>query len=99
MFWIYAIVYAGLLRAGVAALAGENDRALEHLRNAGDIADEHKMALHAAAARWRHGSLLGGREGDALKARAEEWMRQSGIVDVARMVQVYAPGFAGSLET
>jgi serine/threonine protein kinase/tetratricopeptide (TPR) repeat protein len=82
-----------LLEAGVASLEGRTDRALQALGEAIDGFEKLDMALHAAAARWRRGQLLGGDEGRSLEATAESYMRSQTIKKPDRIVAMLAPGF------
>jgi serine/threonine protein kinase/tetratricopeptide (TPR) repeat protein len=84
-----------LLEAGVASLDGRTDRALQALGEAVDGFEKLEMALHAAAARWRRGQLLGGNDGRSLRAAAESYMRSEAIKKPDRMVAMLAPGFPG----
>ncbi len=47
------------------------------------------MSLFAAAAQRSLGSLLGGDEGRALVAAADQWMTSQGIRNPARMASLY----------
>ena len=82
-----------LLEAGVASLDGRTDRALQALGEAIDGFETLEMALHAAAARWRRGQLLGGNDGRSLRTAAESYMRSEAIKKPDRMVAMLAPGF------
>jgi len=75
-------------------LAGADAR--EHLLKAITGLEAVGMRLHAEAARWRLGQLLGGGEGAALAHAAEEWARGEGVVSPPRMFAMIAPGFAAS---
>ncbi|HUH01978.1 MAG TPA: protein kinase [Kofleriaceae bacterium] len=89
----YAQVWAALLRAGIAARRGDQDRAVAALRFVVPAAEQNEMLLYAAAGRRRLGELLGGDEGHALIEAADAAMRDQTIVDPARMTEVFAPGF------
>ncbi len=89
----YAAVWALLLRAGIAAQKGNAKAASGHLTNTIERAEQHDLLLCAAAARRRLGELLGGDEGAALIAAADDWMNSEGIVNPERMTEVFAPGF------
>jgi hypothetical protein len=52
---------------------------------------EASMMLHAAAARWRQGELLGGQQGEALITAARTTMREQEVLRPERMVSVFAP--------
>jgi eukaryotic-like serine/threonine-protein kinase len=87
-----------LVRAGAAALRGDERAAIDRLRAAVRDFDAAGMRLYAAAARRRHGELLGGVEGRALVAAADQFMMDQGIQDPGRMAQAIAPGFAARRE-
>ena len=82
---------AELIRAGIATLRGDQGAAVELLVSAAAGFDAADMELYAAVARRRRGQLLSG-QGHRLVAEAEEWIRGHGVVDVARMSGVLAPG-------
>jgi hypothetical protein len=88
--------HAELLRAGVAAVEGRPAttallrRALAGYSRAG-------MAIHREVVRWNLGRLLGGAEGRAHRARAEEWMESEGATDMPRLTQAVAPGLCRDL--
>ena len=89
----YAVVWARLLRAGQLTQQGDSARAIELLRETVQLSEEHELMLCAAAARWRLGELLANDEGQALCAKATEWLASEDIRDPRRMVAVMAPGF------
>jgi len=88
------VAWAKLLRAGCAHLRGDEQTAVDELREAANHADEHDMPFYAAVARRRLGSIVGGDQGAALIADADSWMANEGIEDPDRMSEVVAPGFA-----
>jgi hypothetical protein len=49
------------------------------------------MVVHAAAARRALGRLIGGSEGEALTARADEHLKLRGIAEPATWAAVVAP--------
>jgi len=89
-----AQVFALLLRAGLAALAGapDSDETVTLLRRAIDRAVENDMFLHAASARDRLGIILGGDEGEALRAEAASYAAQEGIVRPEQLFAAVTPG-------
>ncbi len=91
MGWSNAL--AGLVRAGVAATRGAHEAAIEGLREAASGFDAAGMALHAAAARYRWGHLVGGKAGAAQIEAAGQWMSRRGIESPSRLVDLLAPGF------
>jgi len=82
-----------LLAAGIANVEGDKEKAVEQLRAAAALLDEADMALHAAAARYRLGHLLGGDEGAELIALAVDSMAALGFTDYPRSVSSLAPGY------
>ncbi len=88
----WAEALADLVGAAVAARSGQASsvglaaRACERLQACG-------LGLYAAAARRRHGVLLGGDAGRAVIEAADAWMNRQGIVSPERMTALLAPGF------
>ncbi len=91
----FAVALAQLARAGVASSRGDQAQEREQLARAIKGLDTVEMHSFAAAARWRLGLSLGGQEGQALRDRADSWMRSRAIRNPARMVALHAPGFHG----
>jgi hypothetical protein len=89
----YASVWALLLSAGIAAQKGNTDSAIARLRNSLRVAERQSFALAASAARIRCGHLLGGDEGRTLVEVGELWMKEQGIAEPERLLDVVAPGF------
>ena len=89
----YARAWGLLLRAGIAARRDQPERAAAQLADAASLAESKSMRFHAALARRRRGELIGGDEGRALIAAADEWMTRQGIVDIEKMTATFAPGF------
>jgi len=87
------IVWAKLLRAGIAARAGDTVAAKATLEDAIAGAESLGMALYVAAARRKLGEIEGGDEGAANIAAADAWMAAEGIINPARMAGLYVPGF------
>jgi hypothetical protein len=79
------------VRAGLAALRSPDGEAPGLLAEAARALADLDMALHAAAARHVRGRLLGGTEGTAIAAEAENWMRERGIAQPARIAAVLVP--------
>ena len=88
----WSTALAQLIRSGVAHQEDRLDDARRELEGAVEGLEEAHMDLHAAAARWRLGSLLGGDEGAALRATAEDWFRARGFRNPTRWVDALAPG-------
>ena len=84
---------AKLLRAGIAATRGNESAALDFLSFAIDRFKECGSGFWHTLALRRKGQLLGGKEGLALVAEADEWMTKARIADPARMTAAFIPGF------
>ncbi len=88
----WAAALADLIEAGIAGRQGRpaaldlSARALAGFESAG-------LRLYAAAARRRHGVLLGGDRGRDEVELADAWMQQQEIVAPARLTAMLAPGF------
>ena len=87
---------AELLRAGLAAVDGERERAAAAAEAALVGLRAADMALHAAAAARQLGVLRGGDEGEAARGRADAWMRAQGVRRPDRLAALLAPGLAGA---
>jgi eukaryotic-like serine/threonine-protein kinase len=84
---------AALAWAGIANARGDRAEAIARLRAAVTTAEAADMRLHAAVARLRLGSSIGGQEGDDLTREAREWMGVQEIRVPERMAAMLAPGF------
>jgi eukaryotic-like serine/threonine-protein kinase len=82
---------AALVRAGAAAARGDRARAIVHMRSAVEKAEGADMLLHAAVARLRLGTLVGGAEGEILVHNARSWMSDQGIVRPERIAAMISP--------
>jgi predicted Ser/Thr protein kinase len=85
----HAHAYRQLLTAGIAAYAGDDERAATSLRAALPIFDQLGMTMYAAATRRRLGELLGGDEGAAALARADAVFRARAIVNIEGMTELH----------
>lgn len=94
MPWTRPIV--ALVRAALNAQRGDDAAARTLLADAAQGFDAHEMSLLAAAARRRYGELTGGTEGAAAVAAADARLRQQLVANPARLVAMYAPGFASA---
>jgi hypothetical protein len=88
----YTTVLADLLHAGLASLEGNQQGAINLLRQLLEKSEGAQMHLHTAAARRRLGGLLGGDEGQKLIRKADAWMHNQGIVQPHRMTRMLVPG-------
>jgi serine/threonine protein kinase len=90
----WASAHAFSTRAGAAMVRGDLAAAQRQLIAAVDAFDKISMGVFAAAARRHLGKLVGGDEGRALIARADDWMIGQGIINPARMAAGITPGFS-----
>lgn len=90
----YARNYATLLDAAIAAQENELAAARRLLDAAAAGFADDDQPLYAAGARWRLGELRSGASGRALTDDAARSMRELGVAEPARMIEVLAPGFA-----
>lgn len=82
-----------LIEAGIAALEGKPEHAKHLLDAAIRGFDADGMALHRACAKLALAELLGGSEGEAMRARANAWMQSQGVVVPRKLAASQAPGF------
>jgi hypothetical protein len=87
-------VFSSLLRAGLAAVAGDRSSMVSLLEVAEETAMVHEMALYAACARRRRGHLLGGDQGRDLVRSADAFMSEQEIVRPEKIVELLSPGFS-----
>jgi hypothetical protein len=80
-----------MIDAAVALARGDRAVALERIVRAVDRFAEYGSAFYLAIARRKKGELLGGDEGRALIAQADEWMAGEGIVNPARLASAFVP--------
>lgn len=80
------------LLAGAASLAGRVDEATRLYATAAEECAAAGMEVHAAAARWRRGGLVGGDEGRALVQEAERALAEEGVRSPVRMISAVSPG-------
>lgn len=88
----WAMPFALALKAGVAAIRGERDRAADTLGLAARAFEKAEMMLYAKAADYRRGMLMSGAGGAAIAQSAEEWLRARGVKNVSRLLDVLVPG-------
>jgi serine/threonine protein kinase/tetratricopeptide (TPR) repeat protein len=89
---VWGATLASLVFASAANAAGARAEAIESLRRAIAHAESAGMALHAWAAGYQLGSLLGSDEGKTLISRAQQAMAAEGVRAPARLVRVLVPG-------
>jgi eukaryotic-like serine/threonine-protein kinase len=85
------LALADLLDAGCARLDARDQDARRSLESAIATLDSLHMVVHAAAARRALGRLIGGSQGDALTARADEHLKLQGIAHPETWAAVLAP--------
>jgi hypothetical protein len=83
---------AALARAAITSLDGDAAAAAAALDFAARALDAVDMPLHAGAARWRLGRLVGGDVGRAAVAEVEADLRARSVVAPARLVALLSPG-------
>jgi hypothetical protein len=88
--WVAPFVDA--LRAGIAATTGDPRAATEFLEKAALGFEHMEMSLHAAGARLRVATLVGGPEGSRLAAEPRAWMVDHGVQDPGRIAALFHPG-------
>jgi hypothetical protein len=84
---------SALIAAGAAHLDGNRDLERRELERALGLLEANGTLLFATAARHRLGALVGGDEGRALVAAAEDWYRKQGVKNPERMTALNAPGW------
>jgi serine/threonine protein kinase len=89
---IWAKVLSSMLEATVANATGNRSGAIEALRTTLSEAGAAGLALHASAARYQLGLLLGGETGRALVRQADEEMTAWGVSAPARIANRLVPG-------
>jgi serine/threonine protein kinase len=80
-------------RAALAAVAGNDERAIAHLDRAMRGFEVADMRLHARAAQRRLGALVGGDKGRTMVIAADVWMNGEDIQDPSHLADVLCPGF------
>ncbi len=87
----YARAMAHAIEAGLAVIDGDDERALARFADSERVSDDAGLGLHAAAARWSRGQLLGGDEGAALRDAALDMIRDEGLAQPERLARIFAP--------
>jgi eukaryotic-like serine/threonine-protein kinase len=90
----YAVALGTILEGGVHRLRGDHARAATVLDAAARLceAPESDMHMHAYAVRWELGRLIGGNDGQALVAAAENALRAEGVRRPDAMVSTFTGG-------
>jgi serine/threonine protein kinase len=87
----WGLAFAKMLRAGIAGVRNETDRAIALYDEAARAADETEMAFVAAVARRSRGLVMGGDAGRTLVLEAEAWMTRVAVRSPARLAATVAP--------
>ena len=91
-----AELFAALVSAAASNVEGDRRGAVAALRAAIDRAETVHMSMHAAAARYALGSLLGSDEGATLVRQAEDAMRAQDVRVPSRLSAMFLPGRWGA---
>jgi hypothetical protein len=83
--------WSAMLDGGIAGRT-HDAIAVDKLREATLLAEQHDLRLHGAAARYQLGKLLGGSEGEVHVAAAEQIMISEGVAKPARFAHWFVPG-------
>ncbi len=89
----YSVLFAQILRAGVASVEDKLDTAEALLDQAASLAGEIGFASHCAAAEWCLGGLRQGGEAAELREVAERTLRDQRVADPEKLVRLLIPGF------
>jgi serine/threonine protein kinase/tetratricopeptide (TPR) repeat protein len=90
---VFGRAYGHLTRAGAVALLGDQDGAVADLRKVIELASSREMGTHEAAAKERLAAIVGGSEGQTLRAEASAYWQREDIVRPDRFTRMAAPGF------
>lgn len=88
----YALGWAAVISAALAAAQRRSELAAQHLRSAATSFDATQLSMYAAAARRRLGQLIGGEEGQSLACAADTAMRAQGVIDLEATTEMLIPG-------
>jgi hypothetical protein len=84
---------AAQIRAAVASMGGQDERAVVLLDRAMRGFEAADMRLHARAAQRRLGAIVGGEKGRTMVIAADVWMNGEDVQDPSRLADVLCPGF------
>jgi eukaryotic-like serine/threonine-protein kinase len=90
----YITAIGDLLSAGIAAARADHETAAAVLRRSVSALDALGLALHAAVARLRLADLVGGSEGESLRASALGYAAREHVTAVSAITDHLAPGFS-----
>jgi serine/threonine protein kinase len=92
----YPRALAGLLRARIAHVSGDGARALRELNEASLELETVGLTRQAICSRRVIGSMMGGTMGRALASEMDSTLRQQGVQNPARFVELMVPGFGAA---
>jgi eukaryotic-like serine/threonine-protein kinase len=81
------------IRAGLASIAGDEQKCVDYLRQAIAGYDKNHLDAFAAASRIRLGELFQGDEGTKLTRDGMQFLKTQQVVNIPGMVNVLSPGF------
>lgn len=84
--------FALQIRANIALIEGEKQKAITLLTKAEENFDTVDMALYSTVLRRRRGELIGGDQGKTLVDNANIWMNNQQIKNPSAMADMLAPG-------
>lgn len=90
MTWGNALAW--LVEAGIAAMRGQLESAINQLITTEATFEEADMSLHVAATRARRGTLIGGSTGKALVDEARQCIAKQKVKNPDRIIDMIAPG-------
>jgi hypothetical protein len=90
MPWVETLAHT--VAAAAKNAAGDRTACVDTLHALVSSAEKTDMAMHAWAARYRLGQVLGGAEGAALFASAQGALEAEGVKNPAATVAIYLPG-------
>jgi hypothetical protein len=88
----WARALAMLIRAQVASIRRQEEATVKSLERAEAEFRAVDMSHYVAACQNRRGILIGGDEGHALTTNAEAWANSQGVMNLARVFDMLAPG-------
>ncbi len=86
-----ARAWARLLRAGAATVLGDREQGIALLRDGIAACDRLEMTAYAMCGRVALGRILGGMDGETMRAEAALWLQDQGVVDPDAMTRLHVP--------
>jgi len=93
---LWADAYAAQLEGSILAWRGDRTAALAQMASADLLLQRSEMQGFLAAARRRHGELLGGPDGHKLIETADAWFATQRVKNPAALTNCFAPGLPSS---